>query len=341
MMKVLYLDDENQTRWDSFVDSCTNATFFHKAGWRRVIERSFKHKTYYLYAEENGEIQGVLPLGYIKSLLFGNSLISTPFCVYGGVACVSENARKILEEAACNLARDLQVEYLELRNTMPSNSARHKKDLYVTFQKELDKDHDKNLLAIPRKQRAMVRKGMSLGLKSSIDKDIEKFYPIYAESVRNLGTPVFSKKYFETLMDVFRDEIEILTIEHNGKDLSSVISFFFRDEVAPYYGGSITAARDLYANDFMYWEVMRRSVDKGYLRFDYGRSKQGTGSYRFKKHWGFEPTPLHYEVELIKASTVPEVNPLNPKYKYFIAGWKLLPLPISNLIGPLLAKSLG
>jgi FemAB-related protein (PEP-CTERM system-associated) len=340
-MDIKVLDDTGTARWDAFVDACPDASFFHKAGWRDVLIQAFGHRPYYLYAEDNGEIVGVLPLGHVKSRLFGNSLASTPFCVYGGAVAVSESVRLELETVACNLARELEVDYLELRNLSPSSAPRLRKDLYVTFRKVLEPELEKNLLAIPRKQRAMVRKGMSGGLVSVIDKSVDRFYETYAESVRNLGTPVFGKNLFQTLLKVFPKETEILSVELGGKVVSSVMSFYFRDEVAPYYGGGTAGARDLYANDFMYWEVMRRAVERGARVFDYGRSKKGTGSYRFKTHWGFEPAPLFYEYELVKAAAMPEINPLNPKYRLFIEGWKRLPLSVSKLIGPVLARNLG
>ena len=340
-MEIKTLDDSAKERWDSFVEAQPEATFFHKSGWREVIENALGHAAYFLYAEQNGEILGVLPLGHVKSLLFGNALVSTPFCVYGGVVSANEQARIALEAYACDLARELRVDHLELRNKLPGTSGRPVKNLYVTFRKNLDPDAERNLLKIPRKQRAMVRKGISAGLTSVVDVGINRFYDAYAESVRNLGTPVFGKKLFQVLRDVFGQDCEILSVEHEGRVVSSVMSFYFRDEVLPYYGGGTTEARDLYANDFMYWEVMRRAVGRSVRVFDYGRSKVGTGSYRFKTHWGFEPTPLHYEYELIGTDHMPDVNPLNPKYQLFIAAWKRLPLPVSKLVGPFLAKNLG
>lgn len=340
-MDIKLLDDAGMARWDEFVQGCPDATFFHKAGWRDVMMQAFGHRPYYFYAEDKGKVLGVLPLGHVNSVLFGNSLISTPFCVYGGAVATSEDARSALENAACDLAKELQVGYLELRNLSPSSISRPGKDLYVTFRKALDSDPEKNMSAIPRKQRAMVRKGISGGLVSVVESDLNRFYDVYAESVRNLGTPVFSKSLFETLLKIFPNETEILTVEHGGKAVSSVMSFYFRDEVAPYYGGGTAEARDLYANDFMYWEVMRRATERGIKVFDYGRSKKGTGSYRFKTHWGFEPTPLFYEYELVKSAQVPDINPLNPKYKLFIEAWKRLPLPASKLLGPFLARNLG
>lgn len=340
-MQIKNFDDSISEQWDAFVDACPEATFFHKAGWKTVIERSFKHKTHFLYAEEDGKIVGILPLAHIKSLLFGNALTSLPFCVYGGVATENEEAREALDKAACDLARELGVDHLEMRNIERRKPERPFKELYVTFRKEIDSDPEVNLKAIPRKQRAVVRKGIKAGLKGVEDQTIDRMYEAYAESVRNLGTPVFSKKYFAILKEVFADQCEILVIEHEGQVIAGVMSFYFKDQVLPYYGGGTSAARNLYGNDFMYWEVMCRAAGRGVKIFDYGRSKRGTGSYRFKKHWGFEPEPIHYEFELVKATEMPDLNPLNPKYKLFIETWQKLPLPISKFVGPFLSKDLG
>jgi FemAB-related protein (PEP-CTERM system-associated) len=335
------LTTADQGRWDEFVDRCQDATFFHKAGWKTVLERAYGHPTIYLYAEQDGEIKGVLPLAQIKSLLFGNTLVSTPFCVYGGVAAIDEEAGSALAKAACDHAQRLGVDALELRNRMPSNRQWPTKELYVTFRKEIDPDPEVNMKAIPRKQRAMVRKGIKAGLIGEKDDGWQRLYRVYSESVRNLGTPVFPAKYFRILREVFGSDCDVLMITHEGEDVAGVMSFYFRDEVLPYYGGSISQARSLKANDFMYWELMRRSGEQGIRIFDYGRSKEGTGSYSFKKNWGFVPEPLHYEYYLVKADKVPEINPMNPKYQLFIKAWKKLPLPVANLVGPMLARNLG
>lgn len=329
------------SRWDTFVERCEEATFFHRAGWAEVIRRSFGHRTYLLYAERDGEIEGVLPLGHINSLLFGNALTSVPFAVYGGAAALNDEARDALEQRAIELAEELQVDHLELRHRQPRHTDWPTKELYVTFRKPIDPDPEVNLKAIPRKQRAVVRKGISAGLTAAEDSDVDRLFLAYSESVRNLGTPVFPKRFFATLREVFGEQCRVLTITHEGQLLASVMSFYFRDEVLPYYGGGTSAARNLYGNDFMYWELMRRSAEEGIRIFDYGRSKEGTGSYRFKTHWGFEPEPLYYEHKLIRATEMPDINPLNPKYRIFIALWKRLPLPMSRMLGPLLARDLG
>lgn len=338
---VKTLSAADHVRWDVFVEACPSASFFHRSTWREVIERAFGHETHYLYAEGRHGIAGVLPLAEINSRLFGHALISTPFCVYGGIAADDPAAAAALRDAACDLADDLGVGYLELRNCERSLSDWPTKDLYVTFRKTLDPDPDVNFKAIPRKQRAMVRKAIDAGLQTHIDDDPDRAYDLYAESVRNLGTPVFSRRYFRLLKENFREDCELLTVTHQDRPLSAVMSFYFRDEVLPYYGGGASAARAHKANDFMYWQVMRRALERDVRVFDFGRSKRGTGAYDFKAHWGFEPQPLHYEYHLVQARQLPDLSPLNPKYQLFIKTWRKLPLPVSQLMGPWLARSLG
>jgi FemAB-related protein (PEP-CTERM system-associated) len=159
--------------------------------------------------------------------------------------------------------------------------------------------------------------------------------------VRNLGTPVFSRRYFEALLKTFGQDCDVVIILDAGEPVSAVMNFYFRDTVLPYYGGGTHAARRSGANDFLYWETMRRAAARGYRRFDFGRSKAGTGAFAFKKNWGFEPEWLEYEFYLKPGTAMPEKNPNNPKFAPLIEIWKRLPLPVANFIGPFLVRSLG
>lgn len=329
-------------RWDAFVLACPQATFFHRAGWQAVIREVFSHDTYFLYAESDGDIQGVLPLGHVKSRLFGNALTGLPFAAYGGVAAASEDVAAALEREAEHLAQSLGVDHLELRNVQRRHTDWPLQDLYVTFRKPIAPKEEDNMLAIPRKQRAMVRKGMKNGLTSHIDATVDRFFALYADNVHRHGTPALPKAYFKGLCRVFGADCEVLTVcAPDGRPISSVLSFYFRDEVLPYYAGDDETARELAGNDFKYWELMRRACTRGLKVFDYGRSKQGTGSYAFKKNWGFEPTPLHYEYRLYQSDSVPQNNPSNAKYRLLIAAWRRMPIGLANWLGPKIVRSLG
>ncbi len=335
-------DGATAARWDEFVLACPEATFFHRAGWQTIVRDVLGHETYFLYAETHGRIQGVLALAHVDSWLFGRSLVSLPFAVYGGVAADNDLATQALEREAQRIAQTLGVAHFEARNIHARHADWPTQDLYVTFRKPILADDEANMAAIPRKQRAMVRKGLKNGLTSELDSGVERFFDLYASNVHRHGTPALPRRYFKALRDEFGADCEVLTVlGPDARPLSSVLSFYFRDEVLPYYAGDDESARDLAANDFKYWELMRRACARGLKLFDYGRSKQGTGSYAFKKNWGFEPQALHYQYCLYTRETIPQNNPANARYRNLIGLWRRLPLQVANLLGPLVVRHLG
>jgi FemAB-related protein (PEP-CTERM system-associated) len=335
-------NDGDRQKWDDFVVASGNGTFFHRFGWSGIFRDVFALAPHYLIAERGGSITGVLPLVHQKSLLFGNALISTPFCVQGGPLAADAATREALDGHAIALARSLKAQSLEFRN---SDAAREgwavKRDLYATFARELFAEDEKNLTAIPRKQRAVVRKALQGTLTGSVDDTIDAFFRVYSESMRNLGTPMFPRRYFEALRKTFGSDCDMVVIRDGDTAVSAVMNFYFRDTVLPYYGGGTSMARNNGANDLLYWEVMRRAAARGYRRFDFGRSKSGTGAFAFKKNWGFEPNWLEYQYWLPGGGAIPEKNPTNPVYANLSKIWKKLPLPVANFIGPFLIRGLG
>jgi FemAB-related protein (PEP-CTERM system-associated) len=248
----------------------------------------------------------------------------------------------MLDCEATEVAKRLGVDYLEYRTEhRPDTDWLVKGDLYAGFCKPLSGDTNKDFADVPRKRRAMLRKAISSGMTSDFSRDIGGFYKLYAESVRNLGTPVYGIGFFQNLVDEFPDDCTILSFRLTNQAVSGVLSFSFRDRVLPYFAGARSDARQLAANDFMYWELMRRSGEHGIKYFDFGRSKIGTGAYAYKSIWGFKAEPLSYSYRLFNSSSLPEVNPTNPKYRLAIAAWKRLPLSVANFLGPFIARDLG
>ncbi len=329
-------------RWDRFVFDCPDATFCHRAGWARVLARSFAYDIRMLYAEQGDDIVGVLPLVDVDSRLFGHFLVSSAFAVYGGPACLSDAARQALTAHAVALAEARDAEYVEYRSQRPLEpSWARNSELYATFRRPLGSHPGTLMAALPAAKRRSIRKAEKLGVVATVDDGVERFYAVFAESVRNLGTPAMPKRYFQALWDEFSDDVEVLTVARDGTPLSSAMLFYFRGEAHCYYVGNTHAARDSAASDFMWWRAMTRAIERGAHGFDMGRSKRGTGSFEFKRRWGVEPTPLHYEYYLRRIDRVPENNPLNPKYRLFIALWKRLPVALANRLGPPIVRGLA
>ena len=329
-MSIIELNNSNKDAWNDFVRGACGGTFFHLAEWKDILERAFKFQTFYFMEEEGGAVKGVLPLALVNRPVFGPALISTPLCVYGGGLGSTLN----LEEAAKKKAEEIGVEYLELRGGEENKT--QVSDRFFTFRRALSDNHEENLKAIPRKQRAEVRKGIAANLETTVGQDIDLFYKLYSTSVRNLGTPVFPKKYLKLLVEVFGGAVEITSIFHEGQALTSVLSFKYKDQILPYYGGGLPVARKHSAYPYMYWKVMENAVNDGLRFFDFGRSMKGSGAYAFKKNFGFEPEALPYHYHLVKSSEIPDMDPDTPRNKLITSVWKKMPLPVANMVGPVL-----
>jgi FemAB-related protein (PEP-CTERM system-associated) len=337
-------------RWDEYVLAHPGGTFFHQWKWREIISTNFGYEPLYLCVEDNGEIQGILPLFLVRSLLFGRSLVAIPLAVYGGILASTETAEAILLEKAMALGTQHKAKYLELRGNphLPTGKSTQaanthipatQKDLYVTFVEEIDSVDDVNFARIPRKQRRMVRQGEKHGLRFALDNNrLRDFYQIYAASVRNLGTPVFGYPYFENVVESFGDQCKVFLVDFQGKGIAGVLVFFYKNQVLPYYGGALKECFHLAPSDFMYWELMKYGAAQGYKIFDFGRSKQGTGSFNFKRHWGFEARPLPYSYYPIGDRSIPDTSSLNPKLQWAVRIWQNLPLRLTMALGPRIVR---
>jgi FemAB-related protein (PEP-CTERM system-associated) len=168
---------------------------------------------------------------------------------------------------------------------------------------------------------------------------LPEFYETFSRSYHRLGSPVFSIRFFKNLLNEFKEQVNILVVRtQGGKPISSVLTFFYKDQVLPYFAGSLFEYRDLAPNDYMYWQVMKYAHEKGYRWFDFGRSKVDTGSYDFKRHWGFKPESLPYQYFLSRIDEIPNVSPANPKYRKKIEMWRKMPLWVTKIIGPHIVK---
>lgn len=340
-------DTAERTRIDDYVRAHPDATPFHLTGWNVAVARACGQTAHCLIAQTaDGEIVGVLPLTEIRSPLFGKALVSTGFAVDGGILTRRDAVAEALAASAWALAEKLGCPSLELRGgPAPGEGWIVDETTYLGFSRDLAADDEAQLLAIPRKQRAEVRKSLDGELQVAIGNwpnDLAMHYTVFSESVRNLGTPVFPAKLFREVAKELGDHADIVTVSHRGTPHASVFSVYLNGTVYPFWGGGTREARALKANDRLYYELMRHArADKACARYDFGRSKAGTGVAAFKKNWGFEGVPLRYAKRVAPGETPREMNPMSPKYRLQVAVWKRLPLWLANTMGPVIAKGLG
>ena len=345
-LRLADLADANEVaRLDAWVMDQENGLPFHRPKWLLAIEAGTGQVAHCLVAERGGSIVGLLPFHVVHSALFGRALVSSAFAVGGGILSTSPATTRRLAQEICDLAENWSCPTVELRGgSMPGKDWIEKRDSHANFLKPLHADNEAELLAIPRKQRAEVRKGLENDLTVETGRDtanLDRHYAIFAESVHNLGTPVFPKALMASVLHAFGEDADILTVLHQGSPVASVFSLYHKGVVMPYWGGGVWDARRLRANDVMYYALMNHARQQGCTHFDFGRSKTESGAYFFKKNWGFEPEPMAYAIHTADGQEPRDINPNSPKYKAKIALWQKLPLSVANRLGPWIAKGLG
>jgi FemAB-related protein (PEP-CTERM system-associated) len=338
-------DAAERARILAFLDANADAKPFHHPSWSRAIVRACGQRAHYLVAERGGAIAGVLPLIDVRSPVVGRSLTSVAFGIEGGIVAPDPAAHRALEAACLALAQDLGTKTIDLRGGDVDGEGWHAdRDTYLAFARDLSATHETELLAIPKKQRAEVRRSFTFDLSVTVGRgarDVAAHYRCYSESMRNLGTPMFPAALFTALLAEYGDDADILTVWKGDRPLSSTLNLYWRGTMYPYYGGGVRAARALRANDRMFYAYACHAIDRGCRSLDLGRSKAGTGPAAFKKNFGYPARPLTYWRRTLDGSVPRTVNPLDPKYARKTELWKKLPLPVANLVGPLIARGLG
>lgn len=347
----MIIRDMTPLDWTSvfdFVVRESSATFFHYPAWRTVVMDTCGADIDYLLAEEKGEVRGLLPLAYDKSLLFGRRALSFPFTVQAGAVANTEMLQHALLAEAIKRAEGWGADSVLFKQGTPlSDTIVEALDLTLddssaSFVAPIAESEDKRLMSIPRKQRAVVRKALAAGF--AIDEGpqcLDRFYALYARNVHRLGTPVFPKVLFDSLSGQFKHDCLIWVIkDREGKDIAALMSFFFRDTVLPYYAGAADSSGMQHAHNYMYFMLMNRASERGAKVFDFGKSRLGSGPAAYKKNWGFEAKTLAYYSRSLKPGAV---IPKAGKGGYGIMSklWARLPLGLANLFGPLIAKHLG
>lgn len=336
-------DTAQVSRIEAFVVE-QRASLFHRPDWLLGVEAGTGQRAIGLITEQLGVITGWLPLTQVRSFLFPAALVSSGFGVGGGICAENPAAAELLARAAQDFAVRNSFPSVELRGGPIPESWHRSTGKHCGFSRPFAVDDEAELLAIPRKARAEVRKGLKSELSVRVGRsarDLADHYAVYSESVRNLGTPVFPRKLFAAMIEAFPEHSDILTVFKEETPIASVLSFYHDRAVMPYWGGGTYAARGARANELMYYELMLHARRKGMQHFDFGRSKTDSGPFKFKKNWGFEPAPLIYGEWTAPGAEARDIDPTSGTYQSKIERWKKLPMPIANTIGPWIARGLA
>jgi len=339
-MEICELKKDDEKAWNEYVFKHPESTFYHQIGWKHVVEKSYGHKPYYLLARENREIKGVLPLFFMKSLIFGNKLVSLPFASYGGVIADNKTIAKALIEESKRIAEKYNVNYLELRQFDDKETELFSYDGYYTSILNLEKDPMIIWDKCRKSMRRYVKKAMENNLQMIQDSNnIKEFYNLYSRSMHSLGTPPHSYTFFENLLIEFPEHTKIVTVNQINNPIAAIFLLKFKETIIYGWGASLEEYLHLSPNYLLFWETIKNSCETGFRFFDFGRSQLDTGVYKFKEGWGAEPKKLYYQYYLLK-NKILDTSQSNPKRQNFAKIWRKLPLPIANMIGVKIRRNL-
>lgn len=333
---------DHRFAWNGYVAAHPAGTFYHRYEWLTVIERAFGHTIIPLGAVSNGRLVGVFPLVLMKSRLFGRFLVSVPFVNYGGLLGDTEEIEQWLWQRAIEVARAEQVAFLEARHLHPHAFIQQRKEHKVGMILPLAPTIEAQWKAFGSKLRNQIRKAELSGLTVRIEgaAGIDDFYGVYARNMRDLGTPVYSRRFFGEVLNAFPDACRIFTVRSDNTVVAAAVASAYRDTLEVPWAASRRDSLALCPNNRLYWELIQHAIKAGFTRFDFGRSTRGGGAYKFKRQWGAKEVPLVWEYWTETGQGLPDLHPQNPRYAPAVALWKRLPLWAANAIGPLIVRGI-
>lgn len=328
--------------WSEFVAQHPDASHYHKLEWAGLIRDEFRQQAHYLMAEAGGEVRGVLPLIRLKSRLFGDFMVSMPYLNYGSVLAADSEARKALVDAAIERGGAMGVSHIELRDTETLERDLPARTDKVAMVLELPESLDDLGKSIGSKRRSQVRRPLREDPEILVGgaEQVDLFYQVFSRNMRDLGTPVYAKSFFERMASTFAADVKIVAITVRGEPAAAAFLVGHGAQLEIPWASTVRDFNRISINMLLYWEVLRYAIDAGYQRFDFGRSTIDAGTYRFKKQWGAEPRQLHWHYWLADGGEPPKMNPDNPKYAMAIRTWQKLPLSVANRIGPRIVRNL-
>lgn len=352
MCEIIQATKINNTEWQDYLTKLGVDHYGYDWRWSEIIRKSFKHEPHFLIAKKDSEIIGVLPLFFVNSFLFGKALISIPYLNGGGVLADSPEIETDLYKYAIDLSKNLNTKYLEIRKRAPlSSNTISDLDLAERSHKvamilELNNDPETIFASFPPKLRSQIRRPAKEGCMAEsykgqdiMESHIRDFFAVFADTMRNLGTPVYPIRLFRDTIRSFGDRARITLVRYQGAPIAGGITIRTGKHVEIPWASSLRKHSKYAPNMLLYWETIRQCALDGCESFDFGRSSLDSGTFKFKSQWGAKPLPLYWYYHT-DGSPIPDVNPDDQKFSLAIKTWRKLPLPLTKILGSYLTRSL-
>lgn len=336
MTRVVPYAEQYRQAWSEYVAQSDSATVAHQIEWREIMQIGLGHQPRYLLGLEGQKLTGLLPLFLVRTWWGKKYLVSLPWIDYGGIIADSQAIAVELLRAATDLAEQEKAEFVELRSVASDNLGLDERTDKVTFRLPLETDHDNLWKGFEAKLRNQIRKADKSGLITEFTsrEGLDDFYRVFSRNMRDLGTPVWGRRFFEEILARLSDRAFLILVRKESRVIAGGLVLKFKRSL---YVPSASAYRNslkFCPNHALYWQVIKKGCEDGMTAFDFGRSSRDSNTYRFKKQWVPRPTQLTWQYYLHRCHEMPKINADNPKYRLIINLWRRLPLPVANWLGP-------
>jgi len=336
-VRIRTCSEEDRERWDDFVSTRPDCSSYHRWSWREVFREVFDWPAVYLLAEEEGKVCGILPLIWQKCLL-RSYLSSMPHLKGGGIVADRPDIESLLLASAVESARRVNATYLELRQLAPHNLPLVSRDDKVGAVMEVEADSEARMRRLDKKTRNLVRKSLTFGMEAEFGGSalLTEFYNVYRCNMRDLGTPVYSRRFFSEILIRFPQDSAICVARQGNETVAAAFLIGFRRTIEVAWASSYRKFLHLKPNMLLYWNILTFAAEHGYQFLDFGRSGQGSGTYDFKMQWGAIPMKLHWGYWLNHRATMPSTKPTGMQLASRM--WRRLPIAVTNILGPTLVR---
>ncbi|NLL14094.1 MAG: FemAB family PEP-CTERM system-associated protein [Fibrobacter sp.] len=347
MVRIVPYTRQDSKNWDSFVKAHPHANLYHLSFFRSVVEKTYGHQSLYFQAvDENSQIRGILPLFFIRSLIFGKELVSLPFCDYGGILADSPEISQLLFQKAEELMRSLRCKNIELRQVSKQHFLDKKaaintnlsiKTTKVRMFLNLPESADTLFSSFPAKLRSQIRKPQKDGctcLNGGIEL-LDDFYDVFLFNMRDLGSPVHSKQIIKNMLSSYPRSSHIFVVYHSQRPVACSLVCSINDMLVNPWASFKRTYQKSAPNMLLYWEMLKFAINNGYRVFDFGRSTPNEGTYRFKAQWGASIQPLYWYRYGSNAGSSGDISAKEESFKKI---WRKLPLRVTAVVGPMIRK---
>lgn len=327
--------------WLAYLAMSDAADICHHSAWGNVFHGTFGLESVLILHRSEGRIDGGVPLIIFDQPLTGKALVSMPFLNYGGILADTAEVREKIARGCRTVLEHFGGDYVEMRHIASGLGplADRTRENRITYRLDVNRPAEDIFKTFRKQLRTRLRRTAEQNLTQYQGTErLDHFYHLFAAAMREHGTPVMPRRFFELILEHLSGHARMMIAYKDGRPVGGKLLLQFKGRTTMTWGCYPNRYKHLLANYYLTWELIQQSAQSPIRRLDFGRSEPGSSGHDYKSNWGPTEVPIFVDYLATDPSKIPNLKPENVKFKLAIAIWKRLPLGMTKLIGPHLAR---